>query len=328
MAAISPTTILHSRPGTRRARAQQPITAAAGLVLIAVFSLVAIFAPAIAPTATPGKVPRDGYSAEPRPMGAKWKSDPPAVVPGWYPAFTGKTQWVHLLGTTQGQYDLFYAVIWGARTAFETGLLVVALTFGIGVTIGSIAGYAGGIIESLLMRLTDVFMTLPAILAAMVLSAILTPILGQSIWPSAIALVAFGWMGYARVIRGDVISIKKREYILAAQVSGAKSSRILLRHILPNAIFPTLGLASLAIGNVVLSFATLSFLGIGLPAGYPDWGQMISFARSWISELDTYWYVVVWPGLALALFALGWNLVGDALRDALDPWTKRARTKT
>jgi peptide/nickel transport system permease protein len=112
---------------------------------------------------------------------------------------------------------------------------------------------------------------------------------------------------------------------MAARVIGAKDGRILFRHILPNAIFPTLVLASLAIGDVVLSFAALSFLGIGTQLGYADWGQVLSFARNWIGSLDKYWYIVVWPGLILVLFVMGWNLVGDALRDVLDP---RMRGKT
>ena len=143
--------------------------------------------------------------------------------------------------------------------------------------------------------------------------------------PAIIALVTFGWMGYARVIRGDILSTKERDYVMAARVIGVKDSRILFRHILPNAIFPTLVLASLAIGDVVLSFAALSFLGIGTDVGYADWGQVLSFARNWIISLDEYWYIIVWPGLTLVLFVMGWNLVGDALRDVLDP---RMRGKT
>jgi len=165
----------------------------------------------------------------------------------------------------------------------------------------------------------DVFMTLPFILAALILAAILVPKLGRSLLPSMIALITFGWMGYSRIIRGDVLSVKERDYVMAARVIGVKDGRILFRHILPNAIFPTLVLASLAIGDVTLSFAALSFLGIGVEVGYADWGQILSFARNWITSLGTYWYIVVWPGLTLVLFVMGWNLVGDALRDVLDP---------
>ncbi|MDO9301074.1 MAG: ABC transporter permease, partial [Anaerolineales bacterium] len=137
--------------------------------------------------------------------------------------------------------------------------------------------------------------------------------------PVMISLIAFGWLGYARIIRGDILSIKERDYVLAARVIGAKDSRILFRHILPNAIFSTMVLASLDIGTVTLSFAALSFLGIGVEVGYADWGQVLAFARNWISSLNTYWYIIVYPGATLVLFVMGWNLLGDALRDVLDP---------
>jgi ABC-type dipeptide/oligopeptide/nickel transport systems, permease components len=171
----------------------------------------------------------------------------------------------------------------------------------------------------------DVFLTLPFLLAALILAAVLTPRIGKSLIPAIIALIAFGWMTYARLIRGDILSVKQRDYVMAAQVIGVKDSRILFRHIIPNAIFPTLVYASLGFGDVVLTFAALSFLGIGTQIGYADWGQVLSFARNWITSLNTYWYIIVWPGLTLVLFVMGWNLVGDALRDVLDP---RMRGKT
>jgi peptide/nickel transport system permease protein len=229
------------------------------------------------------------------------------------------------MGTSQGQYDIFYGVIWGTRTAFGTGFIVVVATFLIGIIIGSISAYYGGRVDNVLMRIVDIFLTLPYILAALILAAVLTPVLGKSLIPPIIALVTFGWMSYSRVIRGDILSIKERDYVMAARVIGVGDSRILFRHILPNAIFPTLVLASLGIGDVVLGFAALSFLGVGSERGYADWGQVLSFARDWITSLNTYWYIIVWPGLTLVLFVMGWNLVGDALRDVLDP---RMRGKT
>lgn len=291
-----------------------------GFILITFFIFVALAAPIIAPPVTkdPYKIPRDGFGSEPKPMGAEWKKNNPPE-PFWYTAVTGKDEWVHLLGTAQGQYDIFYGIVWGTRTAFRTGFIVVIGTFLIGVIVGSISAYYGGWVDNVIMRIVDIFMTLPFILAALIMAAVLTPIIGKTLIPSILALISFGWMGYARIIRGDILSVKERDYILAARVVGVKDSRILFRHILPNAIFPTMVLASLAIGDVVLSFAALSFLGIGTEIGYADWGQILSFARNWISSLQDYWYIVVWPGLTLVFFVMGWNLVGDALRDVLDP---------
>ncbi len=291
-----------------------------GFVLIGMFMLIAIFAPQIAPPVSkdPYKIPRDGFSGEPRPMGTEWKRNVPDV-PFWYKPLTGNDKWVHLFGTAQGQYDIFYGIIWGTRTAFKTGFIVVISTFLLGITIGSVSAYYGGWVDNIIMRFVDILMTLPFLMMALILAAVLIPKMGRSLIPSIIALIAFGWMGYSRIIRGDILSIKERDYILAARVVGVKDSRILFKHIIPNAIFPTLVLASLAIGDVVLSFAALSFLGIGTEIGYADWGQVLSFARNWITSLGKYWHIVVYPGITLVLFVMGWNLVGDALRDELDP---------
>ena len=159
----------------------------------------------------------------------------------------------------------------------------------------------------------------PFLVAALTLSAILVPKFGRSMWPPMIALIAFGWTRFMRVIRGEILSAKERDYVLAARVVGAQDGRLIIRHILPNTIYPILVLASFRLGDAVLSFAALSFLGVGTPLGYADWGQVISFARDWILSLDTHWYIITFPGVALIVFGLGWNLIGDALRDILDP---------
>ncbi|MGE5464420.1 MAG: ABC transporter permease [Syntrophothermus sp.] len=293
-----------------------------GFSLIVLFVLIAVFAPVLAPpkaTGDPFQIPRDGFSADPKPPGTEWKRSVPPVVPGWYKLITGKDKWVHLFGTAAGQYDIYYGMIWGTRTAFKTGLIVVVVTLLIGVVVGSVSAYYGGAVDNIIMRIVDVFLILPGILAALILAAVLTPRIGKSLIPTMTALIAFGWMGYSRIVRGDILSVKERDYVMAAHVIGVKNYRILFRHILPNAIFPTLVLASLAIGDVVLSFAALSFLGIGTEIGYADWGQILSFARNYITSLNTYWYILVFPGVTLVLFVLGWNLLGDALRDVLDP---------
>ena len=286
-----------------------------GFILIGIFIFVAVFAPLIAPPVNddPFKIPRDGFSGQPRPPGTEWKQNVPEV-PFWYKPLTGKDEWVHLMGTAQGQYDIFYSVIWGSRTAFRTGLIVVLATVMIGIILGSVSAYYGKWVDQLIMRIVDVFMTVPYIMMALIMAAVLTPVIGRSLVPALLAMITFGWMGYARIIRSDILSVKQRDFILAARVCGVKDGRILFKHILPNAIFPTLVLASLGIGDVVLSF-----LGIGTPMGYADWGQVLSFARNWITNLADYWYIVVYPGLTLVFFVMGWNLVGDALRDVLDP---------
>ena len=291
-----------------------------GFILIALFILIAIFAPVICPPVgkDPYRIPRDGFSGEPKAPGTVWKKNVPDI-PFWYKTVTGKDEWVHILGTAQGQYDIFYGIIWGTRTAFRTGIIVVLSTVLIGIILGSLAAYYGKWVDQLIMRIVDIFMTVPYIMMALIMAAVLTPVIGRSLIPAILALITFGWMGYARIIRGDILSVKQRDFVLAAKVSGVKDGRILFRHILPNAIFPTLVLASLGIGDVVLSFAALSFLGIGTEIGYADWGQVLSFARNWITSLGQYWYIVVYPGLTLVFFVMGWNLVGDALRDVLDP---------
>jgi peptide/nickel transport system permease protein len=297
----------------------------AGLIVIAFFFLLALLAPVLAPPlANPYTIPRDGFNPQPRPPGTEWRSRPPPV-PAWYKAVTGREEWVHLFGTASGQWDIYYGIVWGTRTAIFTGVLITALTVTIGVIVGSLAAYYGGRLDDVLMRITEIFMAFPFLLAALTLSAVLTPVMGKNIWPPVIALVAFGWMTYARVVRGDILTVRERDFVLAARVIGAKDSRILMRHILPNAIFPTLVLASLDIGAYVINFAALSFLGVGTEVGYADWGQIIAFARSFILSLDRYWYIIVFPGAALILFGLGWNLVGDALRDIMDPKLRGVR---
>ncbi len=292
-----------------------------GTSLILFFVLVAIFAAQIVPPATPTNpysIPRDGFGTTPLPPGTAWLRQAPPL-PFWWKAITGKDKWFHVLGTTSGQWDIFYGLVWGTRTAIIVGVLIEGLTLMIGIIIGAVASFYGGWVDEILMRFTEIFMAFPFIMAALTLSAILTPIIGRGIWPPTIALVVFGWMSYARLIRGDILSIRERDFVTAARVVGANDSRILFSHIIPNAIYPTLVLASMDIGTIVISFAALSFLGIGTEVGYADWGQLISFARNWIPTLSQYWWIVIYPGIALILFVLGWNLVGDALRDIMDP---------
>ncbi len=270
-----------------------------GLIIILFYIGVAVAAPWIAPPENPDepyKVPRDGWSSTPQPPGEG-----------------------HIFGTTQGQYDIFYGVVWGTRTAFRVSLMVVGIAAIIGVLIGTLAAFYGGAVDSVLMRVVDVFYSIPYLVAAMVL----TTILGRSLTNALIALIVFGWMGYARLIRGNILSVKEEEYVSAAQAVGATDFRIVFRHILPNSIFPVVVQASMNMGTIVITAATLSFLGVGAQEGYADWGQMISFARNWIlgTQGNTlkFWYTVLIPGAAITTFCLSWNLIGDAFRDIMDP---------
>jgi len=276
-----------------------------GITILLIFVIIAILAPVLAPPPEghidPYMIPRDGYSPIPQPPSAE-----------------------HPFGTTEGQYDILYGVIWGTRSAFKVGLLVVGTVLVIGVVLGSIAGYFGGIIDEIIMRITDVFLAFPALILAMAISVALGPSLNTVI----IALIIVSWPSYARLIRGDILAVREEDYVEAARGIGTSNLRIIVRHVLPNSIYPTLVMASLDIGAVVLSAAALSFLGLGAQPGYVDWGQMISFARNWIvgrtGDPFAYWYTVTIPGLFILFFVLGWNLLGDAFRDILDPrLTKR-----
>ena len=306
-------------------------TSLTGIVLLVGFVLVALFAPMLAPpeerARDPYMIPRDGFSTAPNPPSEE-----------------------HRLGTTEGQYDIYYGVVWGTRTAFRIGVVITLVTLIVGLFIGSISAFYGGWVDEVLMRMTEIFQAFPFLLAAITLTSVLQTIYGRGeagglmfianilafltfghnptqqvdplqlqILTGMIAIIFFGWMTYARVIRGNILALKEFEYSMAARVIGASNMRILFRHLLPNAVFPVLVMASMDIGSYVLTFAALSFLGLGAQRGYADWGQMISFARNWIPSLADHWHIVVYPGVAIVLFVLSWNLVGDALRDILDP---------
>lgn len=295
-----------------------------GIIIIFLFGVMALFAPVLAPPPRENwprmQIPRAGFRANPEPPMTPWVKNAPMTVPWWYKnIFPRQDSWVHLMGTTSGQYDIWYGFVWGARTAFFASFLVTIASTFIGVLVGAIAGFYGGWIDELLMRIVEIFYAFPFITGALILASLLTPIIGSSVWPATFALIIFGWTGYARQLRGDILTTKERDYVLAARASGAKDTHLMIRHVIPNAMFPTMVRISLDMGAVVLSFAALSFLGIGLPEGYADWGQVVSFARAWIMTLDEYWYIIVFPGMALLLYGLGWNLIGDALRDILDP---------
>ncbi len=293
---MTTTSFLHTRTFRKITASKVSL---AGAAIIAMFALTSLFAPLIAPAADgadPYLMPQSGYAPEPKP-----------------PSFENP------FGTAEQQYDLFHGVVWGARTAFKTGVCVVAVSALIGILLGGLAGYAGGKTDEVLMRVTDIVLSFPSIVLAVVIVAML----GPGLYKVMIALAAVSWPAYARLVRGDVMSIKQRDFVTAARALGAGHGRIFFRHILPNSIYPVVIVASLDTGAVVLTAAALSFLGLGSPVGYCDWGQLIAMSRNWIlgtaGNPFTYWYTVAVPGGAIFLFVLGWNLLGDAFRDIADP---------
>jgi len=274
-----------------------------GVALIGFFFVIAVLAPVLAPPEAGSRdnyiIPQTGYSPDP-------------VRPSKE----------HIFGTTEQQYDLYYGMVWGTRTAFRVAVKVVGLSVILGVLIGGAAGFYGGWVDEILMRFTDIVLAFPDLVLAVVIVAILGPSLDHVMY----SVMAVSWPSYARLVRGDVLSVKERDFVAAARALGASDARILFRHIVPNSIYPVLVVASLSTGSVVITAAALSFLGLGAPVGYADWGQLISLSRNWIMGSSgnpfEYWHTVFIPGIAIFLFVLGWNLLGDAVRDILDPRQK------
>ncbi len=274
-----------------------------GLGILLLFTLIALLAPVLAPP-IPGEdpylIPRDGYWQEPRPPNES-----------------------HIFGTTDGQFDIFYGCIWGTRTAFYVGIVTVVFSLMIGITTGSISGFYGGKIDELLMRITDIWYALPSLILAMAFVIIF----GASLDSIIIAITLVNWPSYARLMRSEVLRVREEDFVEAATAIGCSKFRVLSRHVLPNTIYPVLIVASLDTGSIVLWAAALSFLGLGAPYGYADWGQMIAFSRDWITGTFgnpyAFWYTFTIPGLFIFTFVLGWSLLGDAFRDILDPMIRR-----
>lgn len=274
----------------------------AGMVILAFFAAIAILAPVLAPpTSTdPYQMPHTGWNPIPSPPSPE-----------------------HPFGTTYQQYDIYYGCIWGTRTAFRIGVYVVGAALLIGITLGSIAGFYGGLIDEILMRLTDIIYAFPGLILAMAFVVAL----GRGLDNVLLALILVGWPTYARVTRGEVMRVREEDFVEAAKAIGCSDFRILLRHILPNAIYPVLIMASLDIGGIVLTAAALSFLGLGSGPSYADWGQLVANSRDYITgsygNTLAYWHAFTIPSIFIFTFVLGWNLLGDAFRDILDPTIRR-----
>jgi peptide/nickel transport system permease protein len=228
----------------------------------------------------------------------------------------------YLLGTDDQGRDILSALMFGARISLAVGLASVALSVLIGVTLGLLAGFLGGWVDALLMRLCDVMLSFPAILVALLIAGV-----GRALFPNAQDSLAFfvliisitltGWVQYARTVRGSTLVERHKEYVQAARVTGVSSLRIMRRHVLPNVLGPVLVLATIQVATAIIIEATLSFLGVGAPPTAPSLGTLIRVGNSYLFSGE--WWITVFPGLMLILISLSVNLLGDWLRDALNP---------
>ena len=222
----------------------------------------------------------------------------------------------HLFGTNELGQDMFTLVVAGARISLFAGAAVVAIGALVGTFIGAVAGYVGGWIDEMLMRFTDLNLTIPSLILAMVVAAAL----GAGLFNTILAIALSWWPGYARLVRGEVIARKEEMFVQAALAIGAGPVRLIWRHILPNIMSPILVKSSLDMGFAILSVASLGFIGIGVRPPAPEWGSLLSVARGYMPE---FWWTAVFPGLAIFLAVVGFNLLGDGLRDVLDPKSRR-----
>lgn len=220
----------------------------------------------------------------------------------------------HVFGTDVLGRDMLSAVIYGAKLAVIVGVVTVLASLLVGVTLGAIAGFAGGAIDAVIARVTDTFLAFPLLIGAI----LIVRTFGAGILPVIVALAIFGWTTAARLMRGQTLALRENEYVEAARSIGATNSRILTRHILPNAIAPVLVYSFTSIGVVVVAMASLSYLGVGVPADIPEWGRMISQANAFL-RVPGKSHLWVFPSLAIVLTTLGFAFVADGLRDALDP---------
>ena len=259
--------------------------------IIILLVLSAIFAPVIVP------YPEDVYSTH-----IEQKLEAPSSE--------------HIMGTDELGRDVFSRLVYGARVSISTALIAVGVALVIGIPLGALAGTFGGWVDNVIMRITDVFLSFPPLLLAIALVTLLGPGLTNAI----IAIVVSWWPWYTRLVRGQAISIKERKFVQAAETIGTSKAKIIFSHIVPNCISPVIVQASMDIGGVIMTVASLSFLGLGAQQPQPEWGLMISVGRA---SFPDKWWCCIFPGIAIFLTVLSFNLLGDAIREILDPKTRK-----
>jgi peptide/nickel transport system permease protein len=257
----------------------------AGAVVVGVMVLAALFGPAIA-------------GIDPAFQDLPLRLEGPSVT--------------HWFGLDELGRDILARLLAGARISLLVGSVVVGISASVGTLLGSIAGYYGGVVDDVLSRVGDILMAFPGLLLAIAVVAVL----GPSLTNVVLALTLIGWVGYARLVRGQVLRVRELEYVQAARAIGAATPRILARHILPATLPALIVQAMLGMGGAILSEASLSFLGLGVQPPTPSWGTMLSYGRSHLLDAP---HLTIFPGLAIAVLVLGFNFLGDGLRDALDP---------
>lgn len=260
-----------------------------GLVILIFLVLIALLAPVLAP---------QGYDAQ--------NLDDAFLSPSWQ----------HPFGTDNLGRDVLVRLMYGSRISLQLGLVSVLISAVGGIVFGAIAGFYGGRVDDVFMRIMDVFQCIPSMLLAIAIAAIL----GSGINNAMIAIGVSGIPGFARLIRASILSIRENEYIEAARAITASDARIIVKHIIPNTLSPILVQASLSIANAILVASSLSFIGLGAQPPIPEWGAMIAGARGFIRD---YWYLVTLPGIAIMAAVVSFNLIGDGIRDALDPRLSR-----
>jgi peptide/nickel transport system permease protein len=242
--------------------------------------------------------------------------DPNEINPQYAKGYPQPPDSVYVLGTDELGRDYLSRAISGARISLSVGFVAVGISLFIGLILGSVAGYFSGNIDGAIMRIVDIFLSVPNFFLILTVNAYLPP----SIYNIMIIIGLFSWMGVARLVRGQFLSLKEKDFVVAAQSVGVPGFRLILRHLLPNAMAPVIVAATLAIPAAILTESSLSFLGLGVQPPQASWGSMLENAQSWLSEA---WWMWVPPGLLISITVLAFNFIGDGLRDSLDPYLRR-----